>query len=802
MGCARLFLFSIQADLCIFQSAFTKRTENMHKQLTRLPYIICYLCAFALGMKQLRDPDIWWQLVNGRWMLDNGSISNVDTFSYTAAGKSWVNVNWLYQVVIAVLERGMGPHVVMLLQSLVNVAVVYMLLRMMLLFNQQLGKGLSTLFTTASVLLFLGVSEFSMVGSPEMVCLLLTAAYMLILWRSHDYSFKKIVWLIPLQCLGANMHEGFIIGLILVALYVVGGLINYLVYKNKDTLQAVVRLAAVWAGMIIVTMINPAGVQIWSNTIPLFGQPLADTGYFTARGIAHLTMLTMAVVYWIVVVLQNRKQKTPIVFSPLVSGYIISLLVLGALSKFRFSNIPYAQIMLLPTIPLALQSLIGLAKVPTKGFYTALAKRTTIVSAVAGCLFFVAIVSNAFYKFTGSNHAYGLHVATLHNPTTIAEFLRDNNIKGPGFTDEAVVPYLLWELYPDYKSFVDARGSKLFPTALLNDYREVNVLPEKFYDLDSMYKFNYIVLSTSAFSSLKQSIYWGEGFNVVHVDPVAMIFLKNNEANREVNYGPASKKLYTWPQESIDPGWAEALTGLLNPSVAYPEEDAINAPLKAASFYNSVNNARISLRFLLPIIQTDFADNAEAHTILGNAYKDYANFSQTKEERQQRLDSAAMYFNQSLKIDDNRFDTYLGLGILAIYNNDYNNGKKYLERGIAIDGTNGYAYFLNGLCYRSTWQSGASNSALKKVVYNFETSTQLDSANGKAYLFLAEAAWAHGERDKARNSLKKIVYRNIPWTKYDLELLEKLKKQMGFEHVKTPMQLINNDDHTGHDHNH
>lgn len=772
----------------------------MHKQLTKLPYIICYLCAFALGMKQLRDPDIWWQLVNGKWMLDNGSISNVDAFSYTAAGKSWVNVNWLYQIVIAVLESGMGPHGVMLLQSVVNVVVVYMLLRMMLLFNQQLGKGLSTLFTTVSILLFLAVSEFSMVGSPEMVSLLLTATYMFMLWRSADYSFKKIAWLILLQCIWANMHEGFIIGLILVGLYVVGGLINYLIYKNKDSLQGIVKLAAVWAGMIIVTMLTPAGVQIWNNTIPLFGQPLEDANYFTARGVTHLVMLTMAVLYWIAVALQNRKINTPIVFSPLLSGYIISLLVLGALSKFRFSHLPYAQIMLLPTIPLAMQWLVGLARVQTKNYYVILAKRTAILSAIAGGLFFVAIVSNSFYKFTDSNHAYGMHISTMHNPTSTAEFIKANNLKGPAFTDIAVASYLLWELYPDFKSFIDSRGSKVFSDKLLRDYNNLDTDTKTFYKLDSLYHFNYIVLSTAALPSLKQTIYWADGFNVVHVDPVAMILLKNNEANTVFNHGPASQKLYTWPQEAIDPGWAEALTRLLNPNISYDNESKINMPLKAARFYNSVGNSRISVRFLNSSIKTDLANNAEAYYLLGDAYRDYANFSRDNTERAQRLDSAKYYYTQSLKIDKNTFEAYQGLGILAIFNNEYNKGTEYLEQSIDLDNRNSYSYFLNGLCYRNIWQAGGNNQALKKVITNFEKSAELDTTNLKAHLFLAEAYWSNRQRDKAVFNLKKIVDKKIAWTSYDITLLEKLKKQMGFEHIKTPVELINAENHDGHNH--
>src|SRR5690606_2650235 len=83
--------------------------------------------AFVLGMKQLREPDVWWQLLTGRWMLDNGAITHTDVFSYTMAGHKWVNVKWLYEIIIATLEKGFGPEGVLLLQCIVNIGILWAL---------------------------------------------------------------------------------------------------------------------------------------------------------------------------------------------------------------------------------------------------------------------------------------------------------------------------------------------------------------------------------------------------------------------------------------------------------------------------------------------------------------------------------------------------------------------------------------------------------------------------------------------------------------------------------------------------
>ena len=47
----------------------------------------------------LTDGDIWWHLAAGRALVQEGWLA-ADIFTFTAAGQSWVNVHWLYQVMI------------------------------------------------------------------------------------------------------------------------------------------------------------------------------------------------------------------------------------------------------------------------------------------------------------------------------------------------------------------------------------------------------------------------------------------------------------------------------------------------------------------------------------------------------------------------------------------------------------------------------------------------------------------------------------------------------------------------------
>jgi hypothetical protein len=784
----------------------------MFKQLTRLPYIICYLCAFVLGMKQLREPDIWWQLLSGRWMLDNNAITRTDEFSYTMQGAKWINVKWLYEVLIASVEKVLGPHGVMLLQSLVNVAIVFILLRLVQLLASHLGRKASMSYSVLAVLLFLAVSEFRMAGRPEMVSHLFTALYILILWQSPGFAWKRILWLIPLQCLWANMHEAYPVGMTVVAVYVAGGFISYIFNRDKESLQSTARLGAVWAGMALAILANPNGIQLWKQPFEIFRQlkvnkyttelfSAAEPEYWTIQGKVHIILLAAVLLFWALHIITTQKDNRKQILSPLFTGYLFSLLLLGYLSLTANRNIPFAQIALIPALPIVLSRLAEQLKLTSKSFYIKAAGKAAIISIALAALFYITIVSDRYYTFTQSPNKYGLHINTLKNPVAAADFLEQYKIKGPAFSDYFVSSYLLYRLYPNFKSYIDLRDLDIFPAKFFDEYFDIYGKPNKFYELDSTYKFNYVVLSTSQLTNLQLMLYWGEGFNVVHIDPITVVMVRTIEENKHINYGPAASKLFTWPQEADDPTWATVLTKLLNPSVSYEDEDERYLPIHAGKFYNMVRNTSVALRFMRPAIQTEFANDAEALATIGNIYKDHADIVDGEELKKRMLDSAHIYLHQALEIDNKHPDAHMGMAVLSVNGRQFAKAKTHLEAYISQNDKNDYVYYLAGLCERNLWQTDGSSTP-KQVIAYMNKSTRLNKGNEKAYLYIAEAQWALGDRDAAREAIKKTLSPGIPWVAYEKELHEKMKQLTGIKQADLPAEILegHSNNHEGHEH--
>ena len=64
--------------------------------------IVAFLSlTFLLGVFPLRDTDFWWHLKAGDWIRQNGEVPRVDLFTFGAEGRAWVDLHWVFQVLLS-----------------------------------------------------------------------------------------------------------------------------------------------------------------------------------------------------------------------------------------------------------------------------------------------------------------------------------------------------------------------------------------------------------------------------------------------------------------------------------------------------------------------------------------------------------------------------------------------------------------------------------------------------------------------------------------------------------------------------
>ena len=57
--------------------------------------------AFALGCQKLYDADVWWHLRAGQWIWANHRAPALDPFTFASADRPWIDLHWLFQVILA-----------------------------------------------------------------------------------------------------------------------------------------------------------------------------------------------------------------------------------------------------------------------------------------------------------------------------------------------------------------------------------------------------------------------------------------------------------------------------------------------------------------------------------------------------------------------------------------------------------------------------------------------------------------------------------------------------------------------------
>ena len=67
------------------------------------------------------DPDLWWHITVGKWMLAHAQIPHADHWNMFAAGKPWRAYSWSAELLFAAIDGRFGIHGLLVLKSLIAV---------------------------------------------------------------------------------------------------------------------------------------------------------------------------------------------------------------------------------------------------------------------------------------------------------------------------------------------------------------------------------------------------------------------------------------------------------------------------------------------------------------------------------------------------------------------------------------------------------------------------------------------------------------------------------------------------------
>src|SRR3990172_9211435 len=86
-----------------------QRLADMEPNFRRLLLVtLLYLLPAFQALLAVEDPDLWWHLRTGQWIIEHGQVPFQDPFSVYGAGKPWIAYSWLFEILIYRVFRAFG----------------------------------------------------------------------------------------------------------------------------------------------------------------------------------------------------------------------------------------------------------------------------------------------------------------------------------------------------------------------------------------------------------------------------------------------------------------------------------------------------------------------------------------------------------------------------------------------------------------------------------------------------------------------------------------------------------------------
>ena len=205
----------------------------------------------AFSPQVLGDGDTWSHVATGEWIIAHGAAPRVDPFSHSMPGAPWTAHEWLAEVLLAFAFRFGGWSGVALLTGAAVATAA-------LIVGLSAARELRGAPLIAAVAIGLSLVTANLLARPHVLALPLAAAWSAGLIAARDRERAPPLGLAALMIAWANLHGGFIFGLMLIGPFALEAV-------TEAPVGARLIAARAWAtfalAALAAALINPYGVD-------------------------------------------------------------------------------------------------------------------------------------------------------------------------------------------------------------------------------------------------------------------------------------------------------------------------------------------------------------------------------------------------------------------------------------------------------------------------------------------------------------------------------------------------------------
>ncbi len=520
--------------------------------------IVLLTCFLVYSTPKVWDYDFWWHLATGRYIVEHGALPSDDPFSYVNNLKENQGIvnplgmkfnltqYWLAQVLFYEIYRPFGDAGIMILRG------TLLLLTLLVVLVFLLRRKVSYLLIFP-LIFCVYINGLNYIGErPVLFTILFSVVTFYILDEYRRSGSRLLYFLPPLMLLWANLHGGFILGMVLIATYLGGETLSYLLKRETADRRKLLTFYAVGLAAIAVSAVNPNGLRGFLALTPHYqDQFQAGVHEYTSPFVLYRNKVSpvnwgyIAILGLFPLVLIVRKRKLGISQAILLAG-----LCYMSVSALRY------VIFFVNIGAMALGAVTDAALKEHSGKFDAIKSKLEPIFIL---LIFMSSLLFAYGYFNPKRLVFGKATRSTVAQGA-ADFVEKNKLKGNMFNDMAHGGYLIWRFYPGMKVFYDTRALNY---TVMREYAWIEQatvslqhknLPKGkqplWERLLDHYKVNLLVLrTTDAYGNIPALIFSlikSDEWVPVFYDAVGLVFVRDNKENLEVidKHRIAEKDLY------------------------------------------------------------------------------------------------------------------------------------------------------------------------------------------------------------------------------------------------------------------
>ncbi|HEX3046976.1 MAG TPA: ankyrin repeat domain-containing protein [Bacillota bacterium] len=445
--------------------------------------IILLTVLATLWQDPVLSDDLFIALSGGRDICQ-GKLGTPDDWSFMTHGKVWMNQNWGSGFLFYLIYNVTGNNGLLVFKGLL--VILWGLFLVMA--NRKRGNppAISMGVSAIGMLLCIGYNDLR----PNYLTFIFTSLELYLLYRIQEKP-PRVWFILPAILVWANMHGGFVLGIILLYLWAVSFIIPKVLLKEKLNVKSFLHyITAAIVTTIFSGIFNPFGMQnltqffvvpsssVWKNSTFDWTPIWNRQSYGNVVGfiiIACLLILLITVRFLIRKRNSNsRTVLTEFINSPASTTLIFeicasSLVILMAIFSRRF--VPLALII---SMPLFGRQIFWLCRFKVGKL---------IFSGLTGIVL-VFTLYNLFYVdyfrfYQDSNREYPeetflekMHMSKRFFPKDLVSFINDNHISGNILCEWAWEGFIRWNC-PQLKTFIGGRAQQVYDEKTFLAYLEI-----------------------------------------------------------------------------------------------------------------------------------------------------------------------------------------------------------------------------------------------------------------------------------------------------------------------------------------